>query len=256
MSLRLRPVVLLLVLTCIGAARPALAQSSCFQGQGTQPYTQKVVFAPSTRYYVKAYPAANGAMRVVVSNGTTEVLFFTGYVMALEADYIAASKTTLVVATVADRRCGPPSDLYVVGAQLNDGALSFTRPYTFRSPHNTGAYHRDICATGANQTVIVLEGDNPIMPSNPPYVPGGPTGDPFARMQCQTLVWRPTAGFIKGSLQGCGDCGDLDGKPCSDPCFRTSGVMRAGQCDLSAATPLCSATQACHLDGAPHCVSL
>jgi len=256
MAHRLRPLALLPVLLGLIAARPALAQSACFSGTSAEPYVQKVVFAPSARHYVKAYPGANGAMRVFVSNGTHEVHFFTGYVLALEADYIAASKTTVVVATVADRRCGPPSDLYVAAAQLNDGALSFTRPFTFKSSHNTGAYHRDICSTPPNQTVIVLEGDNPVSPTAPTYIPGGATGDPYARMQCQTLLWRPTAGFMKGSLQGCGDCSDLDGQPCTDPCFKTPGVMRAGQCDLSVAAPLCSANQVCHLDGGAHCVSL
>jgi hypothetical protein len=254
---RLLPKLLALLALCSASLAAAQPSSSCFQGTSTTPYVQKVVYAPNTGYYVKAYPAANGAMSVFVSNGGREVLFYVGYVLALEADYIAASRTTLVVATVSDRQCGPPSDLYVRAGQLNDGAAAFTRPYSFHSPHATGAYHRDLCATGGTQTLIVMEGDNPVLPTNAPYVPGADT-DAFARMQCQTLIWSATSGFVKGSLQGCGDCGDLDGKPCSDPCFKTQGVMRAGQCDLSAATPLCdfNAGKVCNLNGGAHCVAL
>jgi hypothetical protein len=45
-------------------------------------------------------------------------------------------------------------------------------------------------------------------------------------------------------------CPDLDGQPCQDACFRTPGVMRAGQCDLSSASPLCNlgAGQVCRLE--------
>jgi hypothetical protein len=256
-TLHFLPQLLAALTLCSAPLATAQTTSACFQGTSTQPYTQKVVYAPNSRYYIKAYPRANGAMSVFVSNGTREVLFFVGYVLALEADYIAGSHTTLVVATVSDRQCGPPSDLYVRAAQVDDGALSFTHAYAYRSSHATGAYHRDMCATGSSQTVIILEGDNPLLPSNPPNLPGGDT-DPFARMQCQTLLWRGTSGFAKGPLQGCGDCGDLDGKPCSDPCFKTQGIMRAGQCDLSAAAPLCNFTtgQVCNLNGGPHCVTL
>ena len=248
---------LLLPSLCMASLATAQSTDGCFQGTSTTPFVQKVVYAPNSRYYIKAYAAANGAMNVFVSNGTREVHFYTGYVLALEADYVSSSRTTLVVATVADRQCGPASDLYVRGAQLNDGALTFTRPYSFHSPHATGAYHRDICANGATQSVIILEGDNPALPSNPPYLPGAGT-DPFSRMQCQTLIWTATSGFVRGPLQGCGDCSDLDGQACKDPCFKTPGTMRAGQCDLSAATPLCdsNAGQVCHLDGSPHCVAL
>jgi hypothetical protein len=77
-------------------------------------------------------------------------------------------------------------------------------------------------------------------------------------MQCPTFHWTVGVGFTSGTLQSCGGCADLDGQPCLDACFRTPGVMRAGQCDLSAAVPLCnlSAGQVCRLDGTvPRCQS-
>ena len=164
------------------------------KGTSTTPYVQKVVYAPNTGYYVKAYPAANGAMSVFVSSGGREVLFYVGYVLALEADYIAASRTTLVVATVSDRQCGPPSDLYVRAGQLNDGAVAFSRPYSFHSPHATGAYPRDLCATGGTQTLIVMEGDDAVLPTNAPvHCPGA---DAAPSPGCSARPWsgaRPPA---------------------------------------------------------------
>jgi hypothetical protein len=68
----------------------------------------------------------------------------------------------------------------------------------------------------------------------------------------------PSCTMHKDNKQSCGGCADLDGQPCLDACFRTPGVMRAGQCDLSAAVPLCnlSAGQVCRLDGTvPRCQS-
>jgi hypothetical protein len=250
-----------------GAARPARAQedpsvapaavgpSTCFQGTSAVPYLQGIAYAPSSRYYLKSYPGPNGEMRVYVSNGTHEVPFYTGYVLSMEADYIAASRSTVLIATVSDQRCGAITNLYVRGAQLNDGASAVSHPFAYRSPHATGAFHREICPTGSTQTIIVMEGDNPLAPTNPPYLPPGSTNF-NANMQCPTFSWTSLTGFRAGPLQGCGSCDDLDGEPCTALCYRTPGVMHAGQCDLSAATPLCSSTQVCRIDGTtPHCVT-
>jgi hypothetical protein len=86
------------------------------------------------------------------STGVREVSFYLGYVLALEADYISTSHSTIVAATVSDERCGATSNIHVLSAQLNDGASALVLTFSYRSPHATGAYHRDICATGDTQT--------------------------------------------------------------------------------------------------------
>jgi hypothetical protein len=243
---------------------PGAAVGSCFQGTPRGPVAQRVVDAPSPSYYIRAYPTSTGTMDVRISNGSGEVQFFNGYVMSIEADYIPASRTTVIVATVSDVRCGPPGIIYVRAAQLDDGAHALRHPFAYRSPHATGAYHRDLCETGATtQTLIVMEGNNPIVPTDAPYLPEEPGRSDatqwMSRMQCPTFHWNAGAGFVSGTLQSCGGCPDLDGKPCQDACFRTPGVMRAGQCDLSRAIPLCNlgAGQVCRLDGSsPRCESL
>ena len=237
--------------------------SLCFQGSGTAPYVQPVAYAPSPTYYVKGYPAANGMMDVRVANGSREVSVYVGYVLSFEADYVASSRSTLFVATVSDSRCGPISNIYVRAGQVDDGATAVRHPWVYRSPHATGTFHREICATGSTQTLIVMEGNNPLAPSDPPYVPGqdgrSAPANYSATMQCPTYRWTASGGFTGSGLQTCVSCDQLDGQPCTDPCYRTPGVMRAGQCDLSAATPLCSASagQYCSLSGTtPRCVSL
>ena len=234
----------------------------CFEGASATPYLQPVAYAPSPAYYVKAYPAANGMMDVRVSNGSREVSVYTGYVMAFEADYIAASRSTVFVGTVSDARCGPMTNFYVRGGQVDDGAISVRHAWIYRSPHATAAFHREICPTGTSQTIIVMEGNHPLVPSDGPYAPGqdGRSGlaDYGARMQCPTFRWTASGGFVAAGLQTCASCAELDGAPCTDPCFKTPGVMRAGQCDLRAATPLCnlSAGQVCSLSGStPGCVT-
>jgi hypothetical protein len=238
------------------------AFTSCFQGTPRGPVVQRVVDAPSPSYYIKAYPTATGTMDVRLSNGSGEIPFFNGYVMSIEADYVPASRSTIIVATVSDVRCGPASTIYVRAAQLDDGARALRHPFVYRSPHSTGAYHRDICETGATQTVIIMEGNSPIAPTDAPYFPQeagrSDATQWMSRMECPTFRWTAGVGFTAGTLQSCGGCADLDGQPCLDACFRTPGVMRAGQCDLSAAIPLCnlSAGQVCRLDGTvPRCQS-
>lgn len=225
---------------------------NCFQGVGQTPFVQGVYAAPSPAYYVKAYPRSDGSATVMVANGGREVAFYTGYVMALEADYVPGSRSTLVVATVSDQRCGTPEILHVHAAQLDDGAVQFTHPTDYRSPHRTGAYHREICPNGAAQTIVVLEGNNPIIPTDAPYFPTPAPDIPdfSAQMQCPTLSWTRSGGFVGSGLQGCGGCGGLDGQPCQSPCFLTPGVMHAGQCDLNGATPRCNqaAGQYCQID--------
>jgi hypothetical protein len=252
----------LLALTGAGLARAQTPPTTCFEGSSATPYVQPVAFAPSPSYYVKIYPAANGAMNVRVANGGREVSVYTGYVMAFEADYIASQKSTVFVATVSDTQCGPISMVYVRGGQVDDGATVVRHPWTYKSPHSTATFHRDICDTGASQTIVVMEGNNPLVPSNAPYLPGqnGTAGavNYGARMQCPTYRWTAAGGFVAAGLQSCGSCEELDGSACTDPCFKTPGVMRAGQCDLSAATPLCNlaAGQVCSLSGTtPQCVA-
>ncbi|MGZ6070997.1 MAG: hypothetical protein ACXWK8_07245 [Myxococcaceae bacterium] len=257
----------LLVASWLGLARAqdvpaATLPSTCFEGTSLTPYVQPVAFAPSPAYYVKAYPAANGMMDVRVANGSREVHVYTGYVMAFEADYIATSHSTVFVATVSDARCGPISNVYARGGQVDDGAIAVRHPWTYRSPHATAAFHRDICDTGASQTIVVMEGNHPLVPTDGPYAPdqdgrSGPA-DYGARMQCPTFRWTAAGGFLAAGLQSCGSCAELDGSACTDPCFRTPGVMHAGQCDLTRALPLCdlAAGQVCSLSGTtPRCVA-
>ena len=238
----------------------SLLPSTCFEGSSATPYVQPVAFAPSPAYYVKAYPAANGMMDVRVSNGSREISVYTGYVMAFEADYIASQRSTVFVATVSDARCGAISMVHVRAGQVDDGATAVRHPWTYRSPHGTATFHRDICDTSPSQTLVLMEGNHPLVPTDSPYVPG-PDGrtapaDYGARMQCPTYRWTAAGGFVSSGLQSCGSCLELDGSACTDPCYRTAGVMRAGQCDLSAAAPLCTAGQVCSLSGTtPRCVT-
>jgi hypothetical protein len=248
---RFRLFALLASLAALGPATADAQAVPCFQGVGTAPVTQGVYKAPRAGYYIKLYPRADGSAVVNVAVGGKEVTFYVGYLLAIEADYIPASRSTVVVATVSNQRCGTAATIHVHAAQLDDGATAFTHATDYVSAHNTGAYHREICPNGAYQTITLLEGDNPIIPTNSPYRPAlsGDIPDLTAPMTCPTLSWTRSGGFFRSGLQGCGGCGGLDGQSCTDPCFTTPGVMRAGKCDLRAATPRCNqaAGQYCHI---------
>jgi hypothetical protein len=248
---RIRLLPLLAVLAVLGPATARAQGVPCFQGVGKAPVTQGVYKAPRAGYYIKLYPRADGSAVVNVAIGGKEVTFYVGWLLAIEADYIPASRSTVVVATVSNQRCGTAATIHVHAAQLDDGATQFTHAVDYVSAHNTGAYHREICPNGASQTITLLEGDNPVIPSNPPYRPAasGDIPDFTAPMTCPTLSWTRADGFIRSGLQGCGGCGGLDGQPCTDPCFLTPGVMRGGTCDLRAARPRCNqaAGQYCHI---------
>ena len=144
----------------------SLLPSTCFEGSSATPYVQPVAFAPSPAYYVKAYPAANGMMDVRVSNGSREVSVYTGYVMAFEADYIASQRSTVFVPTVSDARCGAISMVHVRAGQVDDGATAVRHPWTYRSPHGTATFHRDICDTSPSQTLVLMEGNHPLVPTD------------------------------------------------------------------------------------------
>ena len=143
-----------------------------------------------------------------------------------------------LVCTHATPQTDTLEGIQVICAVRADGAPRFEARGTVEGEPNAWLHDVCIASSATPFTLLVSSAPNPF--------PSVASPAKLAEMPCSALVWNGSA--WQGQSNTACKCDQLDGNPCTDPCFAGTGTMHGGSCDTSALSAKCDDNNAATAD--------